>query len=264
MRTLSTVRSLDRGLRILELFSRSRPAWTVAEIARELGVPLASAYRLTTTLQRAGYLEQARPRGPLRLGLRVLYLGSVVQSGIDTRDVARPVMRSLAAEVGDTTMLAVPGREAAVCVEHVDGFYPIRPHSLQIGDHLAFHAGAVGLALLAHMPPGERARLLAAELSAMTQTTLVEPIAIEQRCAEIRRLGFAYTEGETIPGTAALAVPIFGVDGQLVASLCVTGIVERFRGRRRRSVRDAVISAGEQISRSLGHLGATEVEAMTG
>lgn len=258
------VRSLDRGLRVLGSFTPEQPLWTVSDLAHHLELPLASAHRIVSTLERAGYLDRTRPRGPLRLGLRLLYLGTVVQSGIDTRDIARPYMRELATVTGETAVLTVPGPTAVVCIEQVDGTYPIRPRSLTVGDHRAYNAGAIGLATLAHLPADRRSELLSVRLESSTPRTMVEPDAIEKRCAEIRRAGIAYSEEEVIEGTAALAVPLFGVGGRLEGALALTGVVQRFRGARRATVEHAVREAAASISRQLGHVtGAQQAAAGT-
>lgn len=245
-----TVRALDRGLDILRLFTRERAQWTISELAEEARVPLASAYRLIATLERAGYLERTRPRGPLRLGLRLLYLGSVVQSGIDVREVVRPHMRSLATEAGDTTVLAIPGEHSVVCVEHVDGTYPIRPRSLAVGDHLPYHAGAISLVLLAHLSSDRLRALLEREIDAAKDWASVE--RIEARCAAIRTDGIAYSEGEIVSGTAALAVPLFGAGHRLDGALALTGIIDRFALSRRPHLESLLRRVGDVCSRQLG------------
>lgn len=252
------VRSLDRGLRMIELFTSQHPRWTVAGLAEELQLPLASAHRLAATLERSGYLERDRPRGQLRLGLKLLYLGSVVQDGLDIREVARPSMRELATVTGDTTVLAVPGVHSVVCVEHIDGTYPIRPHALTVGEHRPYNAGAIGLALLAHLAPADRRARLTESTASLTARTLTDTMAIEARCEEIREAGISYSEGEVVPGTAALAVPIFGAGRQLGAALAVTGIVDRFHDDRRPDVERALRRAGDEISQKLGHITTTE------
>lgn len=258
METKPAVRSLDRGLRVLDSFTPQRPQWTVSELARELEVPLASTHRIVSTLERAGYLERARARGPLRLGLRLLYLGSVVQSAIDTREVARPYMRQLATGTGETAVLSVAGRDAVVCVEHVDGTYPIRPRSLAVGDHGPYNGGAIGLVLLAHLSAERRAELLGQPLEQITGETLIRPDEIEERCVEIRRKGIDYSEGEVIAGTAALAVPLFGVGGRLEGALALTGVIDRFRGKRRGAVEQPLRQAAEDISRQLGFVSGSQ------
>jgi IclR family KDG regulon transcriptional repressor len=244
----SGARSLERGLQILRLFSEAKPEWKVSEMSDELDVPLASAYRIVRVLERSGYLERPRAGPSLRLGLPFLRLASVVLSGLDLREVARPIMRELATDLGETALLVVPSADAAVCIENVEGSFPIRPRSIAIGEQLSFNAGALTLAILAFLPDEERERILRAPLPQIAEETLVDPDRIRERCQQIRRTGISYSRGEIVPGTAAIASPIFSSDDRSVAgSVGLTGLAERIVDF------DKVIrSAASEITRRLG------------
>lgn len=246
------VRSLSRGLQILELFAPDHASWTVSQIAARLDLPLASTHRLVSTLMSSGFLERDRARGPLRLGLRLVHLGFTVLAGLDLREIARARMDQLVGDTEETVVLLVPGPTAAVCVEHIDGTFPIRPASLAVGEHRPYNAGAVGLALLAFLPNERRETLIRNGLPAITERTLVDPDVVRERCAQIRRSGVSFSEGEVIPGTAALAAPIFGPGREIRAVIAITGIAERFRGKRRGTLEGAVRASADEISRRIG------------
>jgi IclR family transcriptional regulator, KDG regulon repressor len=223
----SAARGVERTLQILGLFSEAKPEWKVQEISSELDVPLASAYRIVRILERSGYLERPRPGPSLQLGLAVLRLGSVVLSGLDMREIARPIMRDLASSLGETALLMVPFSDGAVCIENVEGTYPIRPRSIAVGEQMSFNAGALPLAILAFLPEEDRDRILRSPLPRIAEETLVKPDQIRDRCAHIAETGISYSSGEIVLGTAAVASPIFGADGAVAGAVGVTGLVER-------------------------------------
>lgn len=248
VKTYPLVRSLDRGLRVLELFSEAHPEWTVAEIAQALDFPPGSAYRIVHTLELAGFVERSRANGPVRLGLRLIQLGWLVQRGLDIREIARPIMKRLALEdAGETALLMVPRENVAVCVEVAEGSYPIRPRSIMIGEQRPYHAGAVAMLLLAFLPDNHRERLLTKPLERVTPMTIIDPKRLRTRCAEIRRTGIAYSRDEVIMGTAAVAAPIFDGQGNAVASLGLTGIQERITG-----LDETIRGAARTVSGALG------------
>ena len=49
------VQSLERGLAVMQVFSRERPRLTLSEVARETGLTRATARRILLTLERLGY-----------------------------------------------------------------------------------------------------------------------------------------------------------------------------------------------------------------
>ncbi|HZD01616.1 MAG TPA: IclR family transcriptional regulator [Actinomycetes bacterium] len=241
-------RSLERALEMLRLFAEVKPEWKVSELSRQLEVPLASAYRIVRVLERSRYLDRPHPGAPLRLGLPFLRLGSIVLARLDIREVARPIMRGLATDLGETALLMVPFAHAAVCIENVEGTYPIRPRSIAIGEQMPFNAGAVPLAIFAFLPEAEQDRVLASPLPRIAESTLTDPERLRERCRHIRATGISYSEGEIVPGTAAIASPIFtSGDGEVAGSVGLTGLTERI-------VRfdDTIRSAAKEITRRLG------------
>jgi DNA-binding IclR family transcriptional regulator len=238
------VRSLERGLKVLLLFDEERTEVTVREISAELNLSLATAYRIVNTLEEHGFLERRRSHVALRLGLRLARLGWLAQTNVDIREVARPILEELARKVGETAVLMVPSNGFAVCVEKVEGSYPIRPRSVAIGDREPFNCGAVALSILAFLPEEERERYLRGTLTAVTPHTETDPDRLRRRCQEIARAGFAYSKDELIVGSAAVAAPILASDGRTVlGAIGLTGIVERIV-----DLEDTVREAAAQIS----------------
>lgn len=255
------VRSLDRGLEILNLFSESQSDWTVGQIAATLALPLASAHRLISTLEHQGYLDRSRPRAPLRLGLRILQLSAVIQAGLHVRDFALPRLHGLVKDTGETAVLLIPGPRAAVCVEHVEGTHPIRPYSLQVGEHRPYNAGAAALVLLAYLPVERQAALIEEGMDRYTEETLVSPVDIRARIERIRAAAIDSSHSEVIPGTAAVAAPVFSIDGSVRAAIAITGISSRFDRTRLPALEAAVHSAAVEVSKALGWQPARETTA---
>src|SRR5690606_8626113 len=90
---------------------------TVTEAAGRLDVPRTVAYRLVSTLEQHA-LVRRDGRGRLHLGLGVLHLASAVQPVL--RDLAAPVLRSLAEAVGCTAHLTVAEGEEALALAVVE------------------------------------------------------------------------------------------------------------------------------------------------
>lgn len=247
-KTYPIVESLDRGLRILEMFASGSHKLTVTEIAEAGEIPIASAYRIVHTLERRGFVKRDQDQGPVKLGLQLLRLGALVQRGLDVRSAARPIMHQLADEVGETTVLLIPQEDDAVCVESFEGSSPIRPRSIAIGERRPYHAGAVANALLANLTEGHCERVLSRPLMALTAQTCTDPEVLRTRLSDIRSRGYAYSADELIEGTAAVAAPIFASSQEgAVASIGLTGIKTRVKGLEKTAIKAAAL-----ISKELG------------
>ncbi len=73
------VPAAERALRLLEVLAQRPEGYTAQELARRLQIPRSGVYALLATLIRMGYVEQAFPRGPYRLGPRVAWLARGVR-----------------------------------------------------------------------------------------------------------------------------------------------------------------------------------------
>lgn len=216
--------SLRRGLSVLELLGADAREWSVREVGEQLGIPPASAHRIVKALCQLGFVESSSHR-MYRLGLKVLTIASQKLSQVELRSAARPVIAALVADFGETVNLMVPADDSAVCVESVEGYSPIRPRSARIGEKLSYNWGASPIAILAFLPDEDQERVLRRKLSKATSSTLTDAAAIRARCAEVRTEMVAYSVDEFVPGTLAVAAPIFSGDrGVISGSMCLTGV----------------------------------------
>src|SRR5437660_49496 len=65
-------------------------------------------------------------------------------------------------------------------------------------------------------------------LDPLTPRTITDVGKLRQRLQTIRREGFALSIGETVPGAAGIAAPIFNADGSVTAGLLIAAPEERF------------------------------------
>jgi len=113
----------------------------------------------------------------------------------------------------------------------IESANPVR-YTVPTGTSRPLYASAGGLMLLAYQPPERiEAYLRDTPLVPLTPRTITEPAQVLERLATIRREGFAISRGETIPGAAGLAAPIFNADGSVSAGLLVGMPIERFEER---------------------------------
>jgi len=246
-----SVRSVDRAIGILDLLAQG--GWrTGAEVARELRVHRSTALRLLGTLERHALVERDRRTARYRLGRRLAQLASVVTGEFDLRDVARPVCERLAAAAGETATLDVLVGDVIVPIEQATASTSVVSVSW-LGRRTPVHSTASGKAILAFGPVAVRERLLAGPMERLTPHTIIDRGELEAQLDEARRLGIARTHEELEVGLDAIAAPVFGADGEVVAALDVSGPSHRLRAAVEldRLTRDGAA----ELSRRLGHRG---------
>jgi DNA-binding IclR family transcriptional regulator len=174
-----TSQTLDRGLRVLTVLAGAPGGLTITELAERLEVNRTVVYRLVTTLEQHA-LVRRDSRSRLHVGLGVLHLASAVQPAL--RDVAAPVLRRLAEDVGCTAHLTVADGEESLALAVVEPSWTDFHVSYRVGSRHPLDQGAAGKALL-----------------------------LGRRTASDQR--WVMTAGELQAGAQGLAAPVPGVDG---------------------------------------------------
>lgn len=240
------VTSVARALELLDVLVDHPHGLGVSELARRIGVNASTASRLLATLERSGLVDRD-PRGPYRLGLRLVALADRVLGGLDVRERARPWLAWLVEETGETATLSVPGGGQAITVD----FVPSRSSVVsmaRVGRPSVPHATAAGKVMLAFAA----APALPAALPAYTEHTITEPGRLAAELERVRADGLAEAVGEREADLAALAAPVLGRGGELAAIVGVQGPVTRLGAGRRRELRGPLQRAAAEISRSVG------------
>src|SRR5437867_9944089 len=245
------VRSVERAIAILDLLAQG--GWhTGAEVARGRNVHRSTALRLLGTLERHALVERDQRTARYRLGRRLPQLASVVTGEFDLRYVARPVCEQLAAAAGETATLDVLAGDVIVPIEQATASTSVVSVNW-LGRRTPVHCTASGKVLAAFASGGVRERLLELPLDRVTPHTITDPAAFAAQLEQARQAGVARTYEELELGLDALAAPVFGADGEVVAALDVSGPSHRLRERHDldRLTRDGAAD----LSRRLGFRG---------
>ncbi|UGS34204.1 IclR family transcriptional regulator [Capillimicrobium parvum] len=242
------VGSVARAIELLDALAAAPDGLGVNALARRIGVNPSTASRLLATLEQGGLVQRA-PGGPYRLGLRIVALADGVLARLDIRELARPHLRALAATTGETATLSMPGEREAVTVDFVAAESSV-VSTARVGRPSVPHATAAGKVMLAF--GGGADAIAGGPLEAYTDRTIVDPAALAAEIVRVRERGWGEAAGEREPDLNALAAPVFGRTGELVAVLGVQGPATRLDDARRRAVLPALSEAAAALSAALG------------
>ncbi len=233
------VRVVRKAGALLEALAAGHGPQTVVQLAEATGEPRTTIYRLLSTLQRMGWVEETTRRGHYALGLRLVELGrAAIEQGFERR-IALPVLRALRNETGLTVYLTVLRGLRAVCVERMDG-REVLTFGLQFGGSLPLHAGAGPNVLLAFSGPAVyerwRERVIArGEAEALTPRTPRSLSTIDALVRNVRHNGYAVSSETNTIGIAAVGAPVPARDGHCLAAVSLSGTPEEILDPRRQS-----------------------------
>ncbi|MFC3750380.1 IclR family transcriptional regulator [Paenibacillus sp. GCM10012306] len=216
-----TVRAVERALDILLCFTKENELG-LTEIAGQIGLHKSTVHRLLTTLEEKGFLTRNAATEKYRLGIRVWELSTHLPAYDESAALLLPAMERLRDRLGETVSLYLRDGLERVRIQAVQSQQAIR-RVAQIGARLPLSVGASSKVLAAYAPP----EVLQSLLEGPGWPDYVERDAYKHQLQEVMKLGYATSFEEREPGAAAVAVPVVGRSGTVVAALSVSGPVSR-------------------------------------
>jgi DNA-binding IclR family transcriptional regulator len=248
--TAAQVQSVDRAISVLEMLAHGEAG--ITEIAGELGVHKSTASRLVSVLESRGLVEQLGERGKYAIGFGVVRLAGAATGRMDLTKLGQPTCQNLADEFGETVNIAVADQGVAINITQARGSAAISAQNW-IGQRTPLHATSSGKVLLAFMVPEERKRLLGLALDRYTPHTIVDPEVLDVDLDGIVTAGFAACYEELELGLHAVAVPIRGQRGEVIAAMSASGPSYRLSKSRVRQVVPSLVEAASELSAQLGY-----------
>ncbi len=242
--------AVERGADLLVRVLESTEPVAVSELASAAGLPKSTASRLLSALERRGLVEQDGARGRLRPGPAIL---RVAERGMLERNIvelARASLDALSRASGETINLAVAAPHGVEHLAQVDSRHFLGAGQW-VGRSVAYHCSANGKVLIAF----GRAVVPASgpALTRYTERTITDPALLRSELERVRHEGFAQAVDELELGLAAIAVPVRGASGDVVAALSVSGPTVRMTPARIAALRPVLIGEGRTLSARLGH-----------
>lgn len=236
---MAVITSVARVLRCFE----THQELSVTRLMEELGLPKSTVSRLMQDMAKVGFLEQDRATRRYRPGPLLLAGARQHRASVDLADMASAELDALVARFGHTGFVMVLDGANAVTLKAKLGTRAIRVHT---ADHLIggpAYTRSAGRALLARLSDEEVRRLHPGPLDAASPTA---PRTIEdllERLATIRRLGYAESNGDAIPGVAGISVAV-GAEGEDPVCVNLTFAAELVRAAERREIAAALVESG--------------------
>jgi DNA-binding IclR family transcriptional regulator len=254
MTTQPGTETAGRVIDVLLLFTDGPDELGVSRIARELGLSKAVVHRILQTLVTRGMVALDQQTRLYRLGPTTAALGARALRELDLRAVAATTLRRLQQETHETVTLTalVPGGRAYI--DQIVSTHEVKM-TVDLGRRFPLHAGSSGKCILAFLPRARREEVLAATLTALTDSTQTDPDTLRTELKAIRELGYASSQGERQADAGSVASPVFGLDGDVLGAVSVCGPRSRFTPQFVSACAPSVVEAARGISAALGWTG---------
>lgn len=217
------VATLERALSILSVFESNDAPLTLADISKATGLYKSTILRLIASFEDHGYLRRSNDGASYSLGPTAFRLGVRYKQAFELDEAIASALEELVAKGTESASFHVLDRDHRLCIMRVDSNHPTLDR-VAAGDRLPLERGAAGKVLRAYSG--------------------VDGEELEN----VRRDGVAVSYGEFDPSCAAISVPVFGLDHELIGALSVSGPKERFTDEAVASMKQLLLESSRTLS----------------
>lgn len=244
-KTNDNVRAVDRALDILMAFTATDYELTAGQLLKRVDLSRPTLYRLLYTLEQSGFLISSGEPQKFRLGPAVAHLSHVWTSSLDLNEIAKPILRRIWEETGETVALFIPQGAYRSCISELPSAQPLS-FKRGVGYRERIILGASGRAILAY------ANVTPEQLKEYAVDTTVDLKKYAEELQRTRERGYAVSNEELIQGAVAIAAPFFNGAGQVAGSVGVFGPSVRLEAGHVKELGALLISEAKLISEALG------------
>jgi IclR family pca regulon transcriptional regulator len=212
------VKSLIKGLNILQQFNISQTGLNFQELVSKTGIPKATVSRFLRTLTSQGYLYFNPKSNKYILGPRLINLGFSALSNVDLRNTALPYLEELAEQCNQCVNLGILDNKYVIliCTEHVKR-WDILGINVHIGSRLNSYQSSIGKAILAFLDEKKFQFVLNNLLKDHRAMEHIGPKGkvLINALEEVRRKKYALNDEEVVKGLRSIAAPVFDIQGEV-------------------------------------------------
>jgi IclR family KDG regulon transcriptional repressor len=239
---LPEVKTLARGLKILQLLANSQEGVGITELAEQMEMDKASVSRIVQTLAKYGYAEKAPDGRRYQLGAMIVNLSRSVIDRMPLRDVAKPYLHEMVERTGECAHLAIFANGQVLYIDQVESPATLRVNA-DVGHMAPLHCTALGKALLAFGDYDIPERL-----DSLTNRTITSVAELEKDLEETRRRGYALDDEEYDYGVRCIAVPVRDLRGKVIAAIGISGPSHRMNLEQIPELAIQVVEVGQMLS----------------
>lgn len=232
--------SQEQGLRLTDLCAMS-------------GLQRPTAHRLLQVLVDESAIERDGTTRRYRIGTEMLLLGLARPGGLPMRAAADPYLLQLAQRAGDTVFLSLRHGSDSVCIARHTGHYAIQVLSIEVGVRRPLGASVSGVVLLSGLEAPEARALVKANEPRLLHHGVASSQLL-RRVQQARQHGYTFATSGVMPGTSAMAVPVLGADGRVLAAISIAAMAHRLARPRTLEVKAMMQDTATAIGHRLTEL----------
>ena len=202
-------KTLEKGIRILNLFDENHPNWSLTEIVEQVKFNMTSVYRLVNTFVELGYLKKDHQSKRLRLGPMSFALGNRLLHGFETSKLIEPLVDEIHSRHNISIDVSLFHSRQLVQVYKRETSNTLTYRQDAVSELL--YCTASGKSVLAFLPSEKLNELIKNQaFTRRLDNTITDVNVFLDDLEQVRLRGYALNNEEYIKGLLAIAAPILG------------------------------------------------------
>lgn len=253
-----------RAFAMLEAIVNAPGPMSLDELTSELKLPKPTVFRIVTMLKEADLLLRESAGKRYVAGPRLLSFGVDMWRSNTLRVQWHRALEDAVAECGECCNLTLLEGNQVLYIDRVETSHPLRLH-LDPGTRVPLHCTASGKLFLSQMSPEDAKRTLGDEpYERFTSKTIVSFGKLQLELEKVRKTGVGTHDSELFNDSVAIAVPVFGRKGEIVAAVAMHAPSSRASIDTCLGFIDSLWKAASTISSTMSPVAATSGDAVAG
>ncbi|XCP86706.1 IclR family transcriptional regulator [Roseburia hominis] len=223
------------------------------ELSKELGLNKTTVHRILNSLICMDYAKQDPETLKYSLGFKFCRISSQILAQNNIIDFARPYIKALSEQSGETVHLVEIDGTNAVYIDKVESSQSSVRLVSMVGKTIPLYCSGVGKALLADMPD-EKIREIweKSEIKKQTEYTVTDFDKFYELIRQIRKDGYSFDNEENELGVRCVAVSLRNFSGKSSYAISISAPKDRMSDDRLTVFCDMILNTKKRIQQEMG------------
>lgn len=251
MESKNPIQVTDKLFLTLETLAETGPI-TLADLCQRLALNKSTVHRLLASLIYVGYVKQDTASGKYMLSLKVLTLSNQILGNIDILEIARPYIKQLSRETGETVHLVQLDETDAIYIFKQESYQNSIRMASKVGSRVPLYCSGVGKAMLAYMDDEKIKKIWeASPIQKLTSYTITDLDQFFDIIHQVRKDGYALDNEEHELEVRCIAAGIQDYSGKSQYAFSISAPITRMDDERILELSQSILKVKRAIEAEL-------------
>lgn len=241
----------DRLFLVLETLAQNG-SLGLLDLSTRLSLNKSTVHRLLTSLIHLGYVKQDIDTNKYRLTFKVVEIANKLMDKLDILEVARPHLKRLMEQTGETVHLVQLDGTEAVYIDKVEAYQNSIRMVSKVGNHIPLYCSGVGKAIAAQLDQIDLKRIWdRTNIVKMTPYTISTFDEFLMELEQTRQKGYALDNEENELGVRCIAASLGAVQGNAPYAFSISAPINRMTDKKIAEYSHFILETKQQLNKEL-------------